>query len=145
MRQNNVIKRFWQRFVKNERAIAPVLSSLLLTVIAVSAMAIATSATYVVTSNMKENMSERVITEDVWFKSTTHTIEVYLTNIGKINIHVSNVYVNHTSQVYDSPFNLQTSDSGWLSIVYDWNSGNLYYIDIVTNRGTHIAGTYRAP
>jgi FlaG/FlaF family flagellin (archaellin) len=132
-------------FLRDKRAITPILSSLLLTVVAVAAMAVATSATFVITTNMKETMSERIVAEDVWFNPATHTIDVYLSNVGKVNIHVSNVYVNHTSQFYNSPFNLEIAGSGWLSIIFDWNSGNLYYVDIVTNRGTHIASTYRAP
>jgi hypothetical protein len=131
-------------FLRDKWAITPVLSSLLMTVVAVAAMSIATSATFVITTNMKETMSERIIAEDVWFNPATHTIDVYLTNVGKVNIHVSNVYVNHTSQPYNKPFNLEIEGSGWLGIVCEWNSGNLYYIDIVTNRGTHIASYYKA-
>jgi hypothetical protein len=132
-------------FLRDKRALTPVLSSLLLTVIAVAAMSIATSATYVITTNMRETMSERVVAEDVWFNPATYTIDVYLSNVGKVNIHISTVYVNHTSQPFLSPFNLEIKGSGWLSIIYDWNSGNLYYVDIVTSRGTHIASQYRAP
>jgi len=132
-------------FLRDKRAITPVLSSLLLTVVAVAAMSIATSATFVITTNIKETMSERIVAEDVWFNPATHTIDVYLSNVGKVNIHVSNVYVNHTSRSFPSPFNLEIKGSGWLGIIYNWNSGNLYYVDIVTNRGTHIASQYRAP
>ncbi len=131
--------------LRDKRAITPVLSSLLLTVVVVAAMSIATSATYVITTNLKETMSERVLTEDVFFNSATHTIDVYLNNVGKVNIHVLNVYINHTSQTFIAPFNLEIKESGWLSIVCDWTSGNLYYVDIVTNRGTHIASYSRAP
>jgi FlaG/FlaF family flagellin (archaellin) len=136
---------FLNRLLRDKRALTPVLSSLLLTVIAVGGMAIATSATFVITTNLKETMSERVVAEDVWFNSATHTIDVYLSNVGKVDIHVSNVYVNHTSQPYNSPFNLEVNGHGWLTIVFDWDSGDLHYVDIVTNRGTHIADTYRAP
>jgi FlaG/FlaF family flagellin (archaellin) len=137
----SILKAFWQ----DKRAITPVLSSLLLTVVAVAAMAVATSATYVVTTNLRETMSERAVSEDVWFNSVTHTIDVYLNNVGKVNIHVSNVYVNHTSQSFNSPFNLEIHESKWLSISCAWSSGSIYYIDVVTNRGTHIAGDYKAP
>jgi hypothetical protein len=131
--------------LSDKRAITPVLSSLLLTVVVVAAMSIAISAGYVITTNMKETMGERVLTEDVFFNSATNTIDVYLNNVGKVNIHVLGVYINHTSQTFIAPFDLEIKESGWLSIVYDWNSGNLYYIDIVTNRGTHIAGYNLAP
>ena len=139
------MRHLMRRFVRDKRAITPVLSSLLLTVIAVAGMSIATSATYVITTNLRETMSERVAAEDVWFNPATHTIDVYLRNVGKVNIHVSNVYVNHTSQIFNSPFNLELNADGWLTIIYDWNSGDLYYIDIVTNRGTHIASYNSAP
>jgi hypothetical protein len=131
--------------MRDKRAITPVLSSLLLTVVAVAAMAIATSATYVITTNLRENMSERVIVEDVWFNSATRTADVYLHNVGKVAIHVSNVYINHTSQPFDTPFRLELNGHDWLNITYSWNSGDLCYIDIVTNRGTHIASYYKAP
>jgi len=131
--------------MRNKRAITPVLSSLLLTVVAVAGMAIATSATFVITTNLRENMSERVIAEDVWFKASAGTVDVYLHNVGKVKIHVLDVYVNHTRRSFNSPFNLELNEHGWLSIYLDSNSGDLFYIDIVTSRGTHIASHYTAP
>jgi len=53
-----------QKFISDKRAITPVLSNLLLTVMAVAVMALATTATYVITTNLRETMSERVIIED---------------------------------------------------------------------------------
>jgi hypothetical protein len=108
-------------------------------------MAIATSATYVITTNLRENMSERVIVEDVWFNNATHTVDVYMHNIGKVSIRVSGVYINHTSQQLNPPFRLELNEHKWLNISYTWTSGDLYYIDIVTNRGTHVASYYKAP
>jgi hypothetical protein len=139
------MKLLTKRFMRDKRAITPVLSSLLLTVIAVAGMAIATSATYVITGNLRETMGERVLAEDVWFNPGTHTIDVYLRNIGKVNVHVSNVYVNHTSQLFNTPFNLELNGRNWLTIICTWQSGDLCYVDIVTNRGTHIASYYTAP
>jgi hypothetical protein len=90
-------------------------------------------------------MSERVIVEDVWFNSATRTVDVYMHNIGKVAIRVSGVYINHTSQPFNLPFRLELNEHDWLSIVYSWNSGDLYYVDVVTNRGTHVASYYKAP
>jgi len=133
-----------KRFFWDKRAITPVLSNLLLTVVAVAAMSIATTATYVITTNLKETMSERVIIEDLWFNNSTGDINVYLRNVGKVAVHVSAVYVNHTSEL-TSPFNLEIGKHGWLNISYSWSSGSLYYVDIVTTRGTHVGGYYKAP
>jgi len=139
------MKRKAWRFLEDKRAITPVLSNVLLMVVAVGVMAIATTATYAITTNLRENMSERVIVEDVWFNNSTGNISVYLRNVGKISIHVSSVYVNHTSQPFTNPFNLEIGKHGWLDISCSWVSGSLYYVDVVTNRGTHVGGYYKAP
>jgi hypothetical protein len=128
----------------DKRAITPVLSNLLLTVVAVAVMAIATTTTYVITTNLRENMSERVIVEDVWFNPTA-SIDVYLRNVGRVAVYVSSVYVNHTSQSFPKPFILEIGEHGWLNISKSWVSDGLYYIDIVTTRGTHVAGYNEAP
>jgi hypothetical protein len=117
----------------------------LLTVIAVAVMSIATSATFVITANLRDNMSERIIVEDVWFNAANHTLDVYAHNVGKVSIQVSTVYVSHVGQTFNSPFRLGLNDHDWLSINYSWNSGDVYYIDLVTSRGTHVAGYYKAP
>jgi len=134
-----------RKLFRDRRAITPVLSNLLLTVVAVAAMSIATTATYVITTNLKETMSERVVIEDLWFNPSTGGISVYLRNVGKVAVHVSAVYVNHTSQSFTSPFSLELGEHGWLNIPYSWSSGNLHYVDIVTTRGTHVGGYYKAP
>jgi hypothetical protein len=134
-----------KRFFRDRRAITPVLSNLLLTVVAVAAMSIATTATYVITTNLKETMSERIIIEDLWFNNSAGNINVYVRNIGKVAVHVSAVYVNHTSQSFTSPFNLEINEHDWLNIPYSWSSGSLYYVDVVTIRGTHVGGYYKAP
>jgi hypothetical protein len=108
-------------------------------------MSLATSATFMITTNMRETMGERVVVEDVWFNSDTGTIDVYMSNVGKADIQVSNVYVEHTAQSFNGLSSLQVNNHGWLRIAYSWTSGESYYIDIVTRRGTHIASYYKAP
>jgi Flp pilus assembly pilin Flp len=139
------VKNLVKRFLRDKRAITPVLSHLLLTVVAVAVMSIATSATFVITTNLRETMSERVIVEDVWFNSATGTVDVYVRNVGKAAIQVSAVYVNRVGRPFNSPFRLELKKHGWLNIICSWNSGETYYIDIVTTRGTHIASYYKAP
>ena len=139
------MKNLIKRFLRDKRAITPVLSHLLLTVVAVAAMSIATSATLVITTNLRETMSERVTVEDVWFNSATGTVDVYVCNVGKVAIQVSAVYLNRVGRPFNSPFRLEMKEHGWLSFAYSWNSGDVYYIDIVTTRGAHVAGYYKAP
>ncbi|MEM3695164.1 MAG: hypothetical protein QXJ11_04320 [Candidatus Bathyarchaeia archaeon] len=133
-------------FFEDKKAITPVLSNLLLTVVAVAAMAIATTATYVITTNLRETIGERVIVEDVWFNNSTGSIHIYMRNIGRVAVEVSGLYINHTAQSFSQPFRLELGEHKWLNISgYVWTSGSLYYIDVVTKRGTHIAEYYKAP
>jgi len=139
------VKKLFKRFLRDKRAVTPVLSHLLLTVVAVAIMSLATSATFMITTNMRETMGERVIVEDVWFNTAAGTVDVYVRNVGKSDIQVSSVYVEHVSQSFNGPFRLQVNKHGWLRIACTWDSGESYYIDIVTKRGTHIASYYKAP
>ena len=75
------------KLLKNRRAVTPVLSNVLLTIVAVAAMSLAASATYVITENMHQTMGERLIFEDVWFNS--EEILIYLRNVGKVPVTVS--------------------------------------------------------
>ena len=138
-------KKIFKRFLQDKRAITPVLSHLLLTVVAVAIMSLATSATFMITTNLRQTIGERLVVEDVWFNSATGTVNVYLRNVGKADIQVSGVYINHAGQSYNGVSSLQVNKQGWLRIAFSWDSEVAYYIDIVTTRGTHIADYYKAP
>ena len=131
--------------VKNKRAITPVLSSLLLTIVAVAAMSLAATAAYVISDNLHQIMGERLIVEDVWFRGNqSEWICIYLRNVGQVDVSVSDVYVNFTSQQI-TPLTLQMGKAGWINITYLWVPQHLYYINIVTSRGTQTADYYVAP
>jgi len=129
--------------LENSRGITPVMSNLLLTVIAVAAMAIATTATYVITGNLHDTMGERFIIEDVWFKQNNETA-IYLRNVGRITIEITAAYVNHIPEPF-TPFELKVGEHGWLNITYSWRSESVYHIAILTIRGTEVADYYGAP
>ena len=128
---------------KDVKAISPLLSNLLLIVIAVSAMSIATAATYVITTNLREAMGERFIIEDVWFKPGNE-IAIYIRNTGKVSIIIDAVYINGKA-VQINDLNLEIGEHKWLNITYTWSSGTAYYIKIVSKRGTEFADYYVAP
>jgi hypothetical protein len=131
-----------RRFLRNKRGVTPVLSNILLTVVAVAAMSLAASATYVITDNMHQIMGERLISEDVWFNS--NGISIYLRNTGKVAIEISSVYVNFSSQSFSS-LALEVGEHGWLNITYSWDASSLYHINVVTSRGTKIVDYYKSP
>ena len=131
-----------RNILRNRRGITPVLSSLLLMVIAVAAMSIAITATYVITDNLHDTMGERFIVEDVWF--TTGKISIYIRNVGKVSIKIAAVYVNHTSQSF-TPLKLEEDKHGWLNVTYSWSSNSVYHINVVTSRGTKVVDYYESP
>lgn len=131
-----------RRFSRHKRGVTPVLSNVLLTVIAVAAMSLAASATYVITDNLHQIMGERIISEDVWF--TSDGISIYLRNTGKVTIEASLVYVNFTSQHF-TPLKLEIEEHGWLNVTFSWDANSLYHINVVTSRGTKIVDYYKAP
>jgi len=111
-------------------------------VIAVAAMSIAITATYVITDNLHDTMGERFIVEDVWF--TTGKISIYLRNVGKVSIKIAAVYINRTSQSF-TPLELEEDKHGWLNATYSWSFNSVYHINVVTNRGTKIVDYYTSP
>lgn len=128
-----------KRLLRSKKAITPVLSNVLMMLIAVAGMSIAITATYVISGNLHDMMGERFIVEDVWFR--TGTIAIYVRNTGKVTISFAAVYVNYTSQSFTA-LNLDIASQGWLNVTYSWNPNSLYYINIVSSRGTQVADYY---
>jgi len=139
--------RLFLKILMDRWAISPVLSNLLLMVVAVAAMSIAAATTYVVTTNLREIMGERFIVEDVWFNNETgvNRISMYVRNIGKVSITISAVYINNAPAHSFTRFDLELGDHGWLNITYPWKSGGVYRIKIVTSRGNNVEDYYKAP
>jgi archaellum component FlaG (FlaF/FlaG flagellin family) len=127
----------------DKKGVSPVLSNILLIVIAVSAMSIATTATYVITRNLREAMGERFIIEDVWFKPDNQ-IAIYIRNTGKVSITIDALYINKVSQSI-TPVTFEVGEHGWLSVTYAWSHDTVYHIKVVSKRGTQVADYYMAP
>jgi E3 ubiquitin-protein ligase DOA10 len=127
---------------RNKRAITPVLSNVLLLVIAVAGMSISITATYVITGNLRETMGERFIVEDVWFR--TGGISLYLRNTGKTRISIIGIYVDYVVQSFTS-LELEPLAHGWTNLTCTWATDTAYYIKIVTSRGTQVADYYKSP
>ncbi|TET56822.1 hypothetical protein E3J51_04210 [Candidatus Bathyarchaeota archaeon] len=131
-----------RKFLANRCGVTPVLSSVLLMIVAVAAMSLAASATYVITDNMRQIMGERAIVEDVWF--TANGISIYLRNVGKVPVTVSSTYVNFSIQPFTALI-IEVEEHGWLNMSYSWVSNGLYNINIVTTKGSKIMDYYNAP
>ena len=132
-----------RKLLRNRKGITPVLSSLLLTVIAVAGMSIAVTATYVITDGLHDNMGERLIVEDVWF-TASNQVSLYVRNVGKVAIEIDVVYVNGVSKSFTS-LELEANKHGQLNVTYSWNADSAYEIKVVTKRGTQVVDNYMSP
>ena len=132
-----------RKLSRNRRGVTPVLSSLLLTIIAVAGMSIAITATYVITDELHDSMGERLVVEDVWF-TTDDQISLYLRNVGKVSVEVVAVYVNRTEQSF-TPLELEEDSHGWLDVNYSWSADSVHEIKVVTKRGTNVVDYYVSP
>jgi E3 ubiquitin-protein ligase DOA10 len=132
-----------RRVLWDKRGLTPVLSNVLLMAISVAGMAIAITATYAITNNLRETMGERFVMEDVWFKAGGE-ISIYLRNTGKMPMKVAAVYVNYTAQSFTS-LELDVGSHGWLNVAYSWDSDSAYHIRVVTSRGIQVADYFRSP
>jgi len=119
-----------------------VLSNVLLLVIAVAGMSISITATYVITGNLRETMGERYVVEDVWFRPGA--ISVYVLNTGKTRISFAGIYVDHIEQLFTS-LDLEPLEHGWINLTHTWTPDTVYYIKMVTSRGTQVADYYKSP
>jgi E3 ubiquitin-protein ligase DOA10 len=127
---------------RNKKAITPVLSNILLLVIAVAGMSISITATYVITGNLRETMGERFIIEDVWFRPGT--ISVYLRNTGKTKMSTAGIYVDYVTQPF-TELQLEPLEHGWTNITFAWTPDTVYYLKVITSRGTQVADYYKSP
>ena len=127
---------------RNKRAITPVLSNVLLMVIAVAGMSIAITATHVITGNLHETMGERFIVENVWFR--TDTIVIYLRNTGKTAMDFAAVYVDYTTRSFTS-LHLDPLEHGWLNVTFTWTANTVYNVKVATSRGTQVVDYYKSP
>lgn len=126
---------------RNKKAITPVLSNVLLLVIAVAGMSISITATYVITGNLRETMGERFIVEDAWFRPGG--ISIYLRNTGKTRIDVAGVFMDYITQSF-TPLQLEPQEHGWTNLTHTWTANTVYYLKVVSSRGTQVADYYRA-
>src|SRR3990170_5508948 len=131
-----------RKLLRNKKAITPVLSNVLMMLIAVAGMSIAITATYVITTNYHDLMGERFIVEDVYFRSGG--VSIYLRNTGKVAVEFVSVYMNHNAQSITA-LDLEIANHGWLNFTYTWAAGGVYHINVATSRGTQVADYYRAP
>lgn len=156
-----------KRLVRNNKALSPVLSSVLMILVVVIGMSVlfAYFVNYATDFQLGSGSSvlESIVVEDAWFKNPT-SIELHVYNVGKVDSTINSVYVNdlpapsfqlnsvyfHGRQATGAVSNRIIPVNGHANVTVTlfspgWDSHIVYDIKIVTARGSGFEGRYVPP
>ncbi len=133
---------------KSKKGISPILATLLLIVIAVSAV-IVTYAWVMTFTGSTTNQAGAILTpENIrFYTSGQDKVEIVIRNSGTASAKVEEVYsgtlssdLQQVSSVIYSPTSQIVSEGESLKITFnnDWDSGTRYYFKVVTKEGLSI-------
>ena len=133
-----------RRILKSKKGISPILATLLLIVIAVSAVIVTYAWVMTFTSSTADQAGAVLTVENVrYFDSSGKKVEITIRNSGTSNANIVEVYEGPSSSnlqtissvTYD-PENL-VSEGSSSKITFDltWTSGTRYYFKVVTQEG----------
>jgi len=104
-------------------------------------------------SSRSEAMRERFVVEEAWFTDAGAKINIYVRNVGDIDITIADIYVNRTrvEAAKIDPRLPRTIPTGqvWvfqitLSYPEEWNQGSVSEIVVATSRGNTVRGYWTA-
>jgi flagellin-like protein len=86
---------------------------------------------------------ESLTVEDVWFKSSGNVVELWVYNFGKVDVTITDVYVDSNAVVFTpDDLTIGVGEHGKFDVVSSFDSGVSYRFKIVTERGTSFEGTF---
>ena len=127
---------------RSNRAISPILATLLLIVIVVGASIVAYAWIQSSTQSQLNTAGGFIIIENTLFYDTAQ-IDLTIRNTGTSDVTIDAVYVNDYR--YSVVQQIQTGQSEKLTLDYSWESGTKYKIKVATNTGLYAEGYYSTP
>ena len=141
---------------KSKKGISPILATLLLIVIAVSAVIVTYAWVMTFTSSTTNSAGAILGIENTRFytQGSTDRIEIVIRNSGTGSAEVAEIYQGLSSSnlaqvssvTYDpSSRVVNEGDSVKITFNQNWSSGTRYYFKVVTEEGTNIPFNAEAP
>jgi len=147
--------------LRHRKAISTIFAALLMTsIVAVVGMTVvysgistlveSSAAMQGFTEYSKWKVQERFVIDDVWFNSTdsTNQTTVYVINTGNISVEIEKVTFNETIVTLDPEEKLGIDQSAEISIPYTtfpWASGEVFFIQVISDRGNVYGSYWKAP
>jgi flagellin-like protein len=146
-----------KRLLRNRKAVSPVVSAVIMILIATIGMSVLFAFFVNYARDFQEGSGsavlESMVIEDVWFKSSSN-IEIWVYNIGKVNFTISNVYINGFKVTIEEitgtsgtvevegheSLTVNPTMSG-LPLMFEGDNVR-YVLKLVTTRGSSIEGSY---
>jgi flagellin-like protein len=133
--------------LKSKRGISPILATLLLIVIAVSAVIVTYAWVMTFTSSSADQAGAVLTVENVrFFDSSGKKVEITIRNSGTSNANIVEVYQGPSSSnlqtissvTYDPENLVSEGSSSKITFDLSWNSGTRYYFKVVTQEGINL-------
>lgn len=140
-----------RKLIRNRKGVSTVISTILMIMVVMVGMSLLFGALIVYSDSFHKgsgsSVLESITVEDVYFKSsTTNYVELTLFNTGKVDLTVTNVYIDGQMATLD-PTSLSIAQGGHEVLKVtptgpSFSPGSDYSFKIVTQRGTGFEGTY---
>ena len=133
-----------RRMLKSKKGISPILATLLLIVIAVSAVIVTYAWVMTFTSSTTEQAGAVLTVENVrFFDSSGEKVEITIRNSGTASAKIVEVYEGPSSSnlqtvssvIYDPENLVSEGSSSKITFDLSWSSGTRYHFKVVTQEG----------
>ncbi len=135
-----------RKLFSDKKGVSPVVSAVIMILIVMIGM----SALFAFFVNYSRDFQmgsgsavlESLTVEDLWFRNSS-TVEIWVYNFGKVDVTITNVYVDSNAVVFTSnDLTIGVGEHGKFDVTSSFDSGVSYRFKIVTERGTSFEGTY---
>ncbi len=140
-----------RKIIRNTKGVSTVISTILMIMVVMVGMSLLFGALIVYSDSFQKGSGsavlESITVEDVYFKSSsTNYVELTLFNTGKVDLKVTNVYIDGQMATLDpTSLSIAQGEHEVLKVTpagQSFSPGSDYSFKIVTQRGTGFEGTY---
>jgi hypothetical protein len=139
-----------RKLCRNKKGVSTVIATIIMIMVVMVGMSVLFGALIVYSDNFHSGIGssvlESITVEDVYFRSSTpNYVELTLFNTGKVELKVTNVYIDGQMATIPAPLTIAQGAHELLKVTptgSTFSIGSDYSFKIVTARGTGFEGTY---